>query len=863
MEVKKAIKKIIALSAGAIMVSATIVGAMAADLADYPSPFLTAEKKLDGFLVVGARAATIDVIGSVDISNGLQAEAVIEKSVEGGSTVATLSGDSWKVGTSSDALEISENFDQALTKVSGNELTALKSGSVDTTVGGTAKYDQYIRLEDGSVDFYKNTASTKGATGVGHFLYYASKAKFMNYSMVFTDAWDASLATATESDVTYFEEDQIDILGEPWTVVDATRPQTALEDSLKLILIGGGVPITMQTGDESQMVEVNGVEHEVSVTGIYSTKAHVNIDGTTKEINTGTIQSVGDLLVGITSISTSSKETVADTVKFVVGGQRIELRDNDIEDDTDSSHKLKVGSGANNVANSEVVMRGTDDNSSLTLTQIDINLVTDKAYYLDGIDYKELSGVISNSYLLQALEAFNIDIQYEGLTEVDTYDLSINGGDFYELDFEDTKGNTITVGVAYKASSATNLTWGPDADAELILDPDTSNAADDVQIDDMFILTDYADKKDGKTEILSYTSADWDSDTTTLSLILDAKSGETYTPALTLNSGNLEGPMVVDGVSYTIRNASGADSDPRITIDRDSGTHVNDKIIAKGGVVIWLRTNGTGLIPGQLIFDLAQDEQMIDGASSLGGSGNGISAATTFAFNFTQPGSTDTYITMARGEPATGSWKKRADESNTNRYSNEYGIEGVFETPSSASQTAVLTIPLTQRTPQVFLTSGATTAGTAAGGGTVTQEVVPINVGAAKLDSEILDEFGDDFASKVNVIAVGGPCANDVAAKLMGSPQPCGKDFREGESIIQLFENGDKVSMLVAGWEGPDTKKASEIVASHKEVSGFEGDSIRIKTVDGSVTTVEAEEEVVADDAVADDAAADDAEAAD
>ena len=66
-----------ALGAGASMVGATIMGAVAAaDLNDWPSPFLTKEKKLDAFFVFGDNAAASDVAGAVDLATALQASAV-------------------------------------------------------------------------------------------------------------------------------------------------------------------------------------------------------------------------------------------------------------------------------------------------------------------------------------------------------------------------------------------------------------------------------------------------------------------------------------------------------------------------------------------------------------------------------------------------------------------------------------------------------------------------------------------------------------------------------------------------------------------------------------------------------------------
>ena len=86
MEFKKAIKRISALSVGASMVGATLFGAMAADLANYPSQYIK-DGKFAGVLVVGDKAAAEDVIGVSDIAVSLQFAAT----KPAGATASTLS----------------------------------------------------------------------------------------------------------------------------------------------------------------------------------------------------------------------------------------------------------------------------------------------------------------------------------------------------------------------------------------------------------------------------------------------------------------------------------------------------------------------------------------------------------------------------------------------------------------------------------------------------------------------------------------------------------------------------------------------------------------------------------------------------
>ena len=80
---KKLFKKVIALAAGASMVGATIMGAMAADLADYPAPFIM-DGTFDAVMVVGDTAAPADIIGVTDIAMSLQYASKTTVSTTGG-----------------------------------------------------------------------------------------------------------------------------------------------------------------------------------------------------------------------------------------------------------------------------------------------------------------------------------------------------------------------------------------------------------------------------------------------------------------------------------------------------------------------------------------------------------------------------------------------------------------------------------------------------------------------------------------------------------------------------------------------------------------------------------------------------------
>ena len=109
---RKTVSKILALGTGAVMMGATMLSASAAaDLGKYPEPFVK-DGKFNAIIVVGEKAASADVIGSVDVATSLQFASRVKRSVTspGGGSVS-VSGEAWLVGTSAKKFEMSEKLD--------------------------------------------------------------------------------------------------------------------------------------------------------------------------------------------------------------------------------------------------------------------------------------------------------------------------------------------------------------------------------------------------------------------------------------------------------------------------------------------------------------------------------------------------------------------------------------------------------------------------------------------------------------------------------------------------------------------------------------------------------------------------------
>jgi len=88
----------------------------------------------------------------------------------------------------------------------------------------------------------------------------------------------------------------------------------------------------------------------------------------------------------------------------------------------------------------------------------------------------------------------------------------------------------------------------------------------------------------------------------------------------------------------------------------------------------------------------------------------------------------------------------------------------------------------------------------------------------------------DSLADK-NLIVVGGPCVNWVAAHFYGNPENCAEGFLQGRGQIQLFRNGKGIVMVVAGYSADDTRTAANILSHYQDYySNFIGTNLRVSS---------------------------------
>src|SRR3989344_522205 len=138
--IRKTMKRIAAIGTGVAMVGATLTGAMAVDLADYPQPFVVDGAYDDSnAFVVGDEADAADTLGVLDIGAGLQYESKV--AVESDSTTVSVSGGKTEQVALHLGLSNSTFFD---TQLQDDDVSNLFDGEI--TFQGTA-YDTSEQLE--------------------------------------------------------------------------------------------------------------------------------------------------------------------------------------------------------------------------------------------------------------------------------------------------------------------------------------------------------------------------------------------------------------------------------------------------------------------------------------------------------------------------------------------------------------------------------------------------------------------------------------------------------------------------------------------------------------------------------------------
>ncbi|MBI1936362.1 hypothetical protein HYS31_08065 [Candidatus Woesearchaeota archaeon] len=856
MRFQKAIKRMIALGTGAIMLS-SMAGA-AVDLANYPMPFVK-DGKFSGVLIVGDKAASADVIGVSDIISSLQFAASKKVATTAPGTT-TVEGDAWQVATSNH-LELSEDGNsndhvETLRNITSyidkNNLKALASGSA-TNSKATSPYNQYFYLLGPGAETALNTGyviyTEDDADVTADFLYFKSGKEIGRYLIEFTTSLESDVddsagsSSATGLFLTDFENVDLTMFGKKYSIVAAKRLTTNGQE-VELTMMGGSGKDTLLE-KATKTYDVSGKPYEVTLTYVGTDGAQFTINGqNTRKLAKGDTDKLSDgTTVGVSEILFQNFAGGIHSATFYIGANKLVLKDTAITD-TGSSNQLKVDD--NTIDDAQVIIEGTNSSSTFKINRIHVNMTADDNFFVPAGG--KLSEAIKKeggtSAEPQVLFTQNWDIEYRGLKNVNTEKIRVktSGSSQYNLEFVDGDGYKVDVPIA-KAQAASSLIFG-DQGKEFI---NVENQS--ITRDDYFVVTDGSRKRgERKSYVLQYKGAD--KVTADNPVLKFRKLGEDKTIEQTFSAGTTDTPVIatlkIGGADFRVYNTSSiAVSDFNLRVDMDASgalsgindSHVN--ITTRYGAEIGLRNttiDGLGWGTGAVMLTVKTPDEARDGSSK--DSVENIQAK-DYAINITADSSTKVTFVVLSGQTSGQNGDRIAERTPDGKTNIQYGYTsyGAFvtrETPTSDPPTLSIDYPESQRYAQVYI--AAKGASFSESGATTSEAVTVqrIQVGAAKLASEVAD------VKAQNSILVGGPCANKAAATVLGDPVDCTEGFEPGVGRIELFEHANgNVAMLVAGYGAVDTRNAAAVVANYADYKGqLKGAKVKVTKGVGNVLTV-------------------------
>jgi len=857
MRFQKAIKRMIALGTGAIMVGSSVFGAV--DLANYPAPFVK-DGKFSGVLVVGDKAAAEDVIGISDIISSLQFAATKKVTTTTAADVA-VEGDAWQVATSN-RLELSEelneptlanaqyreNLRNVTTFIDKNNLKALASGSV-TNNKVTSPFNQYLHLLSSPDTFntgYVQYTENDDNDVTGDFLYFKSGTQMFRYMLEFTTSLESDVddsagsSSATGLFLTDFQDVDLTMLGKKYTIVTAKRT-TTVGNNVVLTLMGGANKDTL-IEKQTKTYTIGGKDYEVTLQFVDADEAQFVINGqTSRKMKDGDTDKLADgTTVGVTDILYQDYAGGIHSSTFFLGANKLELKDTSITD-TGSSNVLKVDD--NSIDDAYVFIEGSDTNSTFKITRLTVNMTADDNYFVPagGKLSEAIKTAGGSSAEPQVLFTENWDVEYKGLKKVNTEAIKIktSGSSQYNLEFMDGDGQKVDLPIA-KAKAASVVILG-DQDKELINKENST-----INKDDYFIVTDSSKKRgERKTYALQYKGADKVTADNPVLKFKNLGTGNTIEQTYSAGSGGEEQQLAtlkIGGTDYKVYNTSGITAnDFNLRIDLDGSGVINGaenatvNITTRYGAEIGL-TNTTDGPTNNIVLSIKTPDENRDGSAK-----DAVEnvQSTDYVLNLTADSSTK--VVLAVLNAATGGQKgtrlkERTPDGKTNiQYAyTSYGAFITRDSPSSEPGFVTIEYPESQRYALVYITTKGAQLTESAASSTDAVTVQRIQVGAAKLASEVSD------VNSQNTILVGGPCANTASATVLGNPVDCADGFEPGVGRIEMYEhtNGN-VAMLVAGYAAVDTRNAAAVVANYKDYAGkLKGAKVKVTKGVGNVLTV-------------------------
>ena len=845
-------QKVTALLTAVLALSLVMASGLAYTLGDYPS-FCVSDHNLNCYIVVGADAKPEDVASAIDLGLRLAGESYEEVSTTGGVTTAVSGG--VDLSTVSTKLYYGSSITAAKDTLTSSDLpSVLASGSVVGDSGTEYKYNQYIILgSTPTIAYGVSGTSLSTATPYIDLGSTSKSAVFYNDTILFTKPLNVSGSDVDGKVITLF--------GKEYTLGSGSELSTT-----QLTLYGGGEEVTIRTGEEPKTVTIGGVEHTISLTGVTSGgTASIVIDGTSKDVTQGSYVTIGGTNVYVKYVHAYTAPQYTGDVVLRIGAGKVVLKNNDYvrtgtTEETIKGTNVEISSSGGKItkivisvfkpdATNDIVTKdnpfydpvfgtfkvdfegfspaldaetrdiitlGTSGDNTATLTFTDYNGVEKTievaSNYWGGSAQSTVNLTDSNGYLYHVVENETAGVNdyiiinqggFSHLLQVSTFDLTattptvtlvdVFSGETYKVTFPDGNvGSTATTGNVIDGKTYTILIASNTTDQEKIAVSWSGSGTKRVV---------YPVMRGKNGEFIALTKpvniTVPNSDTGSFDLILPSGTG-TAAPtqvatvyynstAKTIVNVTVGGtadttfPYTVGQVDYDItlptatklQVSLNATTWPALFVREEKAKQGSSEVYNAIIAPISVDTTGT---PYKIIVDSA--------APTITGTDSG------------EQKTTDTKI------------KKALDVYGTLVTRNTDG-QGTITISYPDNQAVALAYVLTEAGEITTTTTGETI-----------HKVVPVTTPLAKLDTEIPDPAATDK----NLIVVGGPAVNRLAATLMNLTYPTyGASgllpFSEGEGYIKVYNDAfgvtGKTAILVAGWSASDTANACHVLQQY------------------------------------------------
>lgn len=813
---QKATKKITAIAATAVMASSAVLGA---GLSNYPTNFVD-NGSFNGKVVVGASAAASDSVAANSIISDLKAEfsgdsekvKITYKSASAGGESRSVSRNNEELNYGETIASVTENggFDkQDLAMLADDKF---KNGNSDTD------YSQTLQLRNGTFN-HALRDNVEGVTKISDNVYYSANTVFATYTLTLDNSLTLSTSAAKTNGLSGdFVGKTLNIMGNEFTIAEITASSNNLS---KLVLVGGANKISLGEA-ESQTVSVEGQSYEVMVSSVSSSKVLLSINGETKSIDLYDTVEVGGVNVAVTDLVSSSRDSVKGYAEIVVGGQKIELRDGGLV--------VKVNDEDVDKVYTNYYITSTLGNDFSTIT-IDYSVDDDTSLEMGDSLVDPLFGAFTVSY-----DGTN-NPTYETI-EVSSNDDSVRlkanliGGDSFNRDLlQSTDMNNANGAVYLRGAQDEDRIFFSGSTTAAGFNTSTGYSNGNVKLTNS--TGGYAGTLTNVTFSLTSTGIRGSG----FLLYTDAEEQYMYEVAsIDVNGADHEVDFdeVLQGKDETTIKRTGWDTDlgkSITTLEAAGSVNValsqlgNTIAFANEGLLVLTSAAESSALGDGSTVDLYFSLDTADVDEDTTNDDNSVIKLTLGRDTTDNEWDVKTVTTSSgNGFTNSGSLADVADgNSDVNEYVNVFGTKVVYD---NKDKTYVkIMIPNKQLAAKVTIMAGSEAASTM----TTTVDAADVDAKKASLEDAGYTIVGTEAVSATAVsfdvsapvmdsavtgmedmIVVGGPAVNKVAAALLGMSYPtmgAASGVNAGEAVVRFFEASN--SVLVYGYDAADTTAAA------------------------------------------------------